>query len=128
MRHLNSPLPMLIPVDSGGQHVECWAGDPEELVERMSSIMEVKDVYNVHKANSAMAELVSHLRRLSPASRGPKGGLCFRNALCDISDAWQNIGAGVHVLSGLSAKKGTLVLVFAPASVNSCIAEINCSF
>jgi hypothetical protein len=128
MRHLNSPLPMLIPIDPGGEHVECWPADPEEVIELMSGIMDVKEVYRVCKPNSAMSELVSHLRRLSPASRGPKGGLCFRNVLCDIADAWENIGADVHVLSGVSAKKGTLVVVFVPANVGNRIVEINCAF
>jgi hypothetical protein len=128
MLSFNSLAPRIIPHEPGGEHVECWVADPEELVERMPDISEVKEVYDVCKPTSAMGELVSHLRRLSRTSRTPKGGLCFTHACCDISDAWQNIGRGVHVLSGVSAKGGTLVLLFAPADVDSVIIEANCRF
>ena len=126
MLSFNSPAPKLIPHEPGGEHVECWVADPEELVGRMPDISDVKEVYDVYKRTSAMSELASHLRRLSRVSRSPKGGLCYSHACCDISDAWQNIGRGVHVLSGVSAKGGTLLLVFAPTDVDSAIVEANC--
>jgi hypothetical protein len=123
---LSLSSPKFISLDCGGEHVECLPGDPEALVIRMPNIWEVKEVCDVYKGTRALAELAGHLLRLSRASRSPKDGLCYRHACCDISDAWEKIGRGVHVLSGVSANGGTLVLVLAPSDIDSYIVEVNC--
>ena len=125
----NPPIPpKFISSNPGGQHVLVKPAHLDELVLRMDGISEVKPAYDIYKPTPAMAELASHLDRLS---RTPEEDLCYNHACCDISDAWNQIGAAgkAQVYSGVSAKGGTLVLLFAPIHEHcDYIVEINCRY
>ena len=124
----NHPLPRFFSLDPGGQHVLATPVDLEGLVLRMPNISEVKVAYDVYKPTPPMADLASHLRRLTHSS---EDGLCYSHACCDISNAWNEVGAAgkARVLSGVSARGGTLVLLFAPIQHHDdYVVEVNCRY
>ena len=125
---LSSSSSSFISLHAGGQHVVCRPEDPETLIELMSRIWDVECACDVRKPTPSMAQLASHLRRLSPRSPTPKGGLCFRHVCCDIADAWDRACAGgkAHVLAGFSNKGGTLVLAFVRTEHDTGVVEVNC--
>lgn len=122
------PTPRFVSVNPGGQHIHSRPADPENLIMHMPDISEIKAVYDVYKPTAPMEDLISHLRRLSDS---PESDLCYNHACCDISNAWNQIGAAgkARVYSGVSAKGGTLVLVFAPIHQHGdYIVEIDCGY